>query len=526
MADWTVARLLAVSTDYLAGRGSSSPRLDAELLLAQSLGMQRIDLYVQHDRPLAAAEVDAYRELVARRAHHEPVAYILGRASFRYLTLEVGPDVLIPRPETEELVDAVLSWLRTRPMLDEPIAALGPSVVPAAPEDMRAAAAPLIADVGTGSGAIALSLASETGLPVLGLEVSPAALAVAIRNRDALDVGHLVELRAGDLLEGLRDGSLRLIVSNPPYVSVAEYEGLQPEVRDHEPPGALVAGVDGLDVYRRLLPQAARVLAPGGAIVLEVGDGQADQVVELAVAAGLCRSAVTTDLSGKRRIVRALRPGAMVLATGPLTPNAASALGAALRAGALVGIPTDTVYGVAAAWDSAPGVRGLFAAKGRGEHSPVAAIFASVSAVQESLPDLDPLVARVLASLLPGPYTFVVATTVSRPPLVGTEDSLGVRVPDHPPLLALLASLGTAIAATSANVSGAPAPATRADVDPELLACCAVAFGGGPGEPIVGVASTVVDLRPLTRGGAPTVLREGAVTAADALARIAAALSP
>ena len=520
MADWTVARLLAVSADYLASRASSSPRLDAELLLAHTLGLERVDLYLQYDRPLVSAEVDAYRELIARRGKHEPVAYILGRASFRYVTLEVGPDVLIPRPETEELVDAVLAWLRTHPMLDE--AMPGP---PTLPPSAPAPVAPLVADVGTGSGAIALSLAGETGLQVLGLDLSPAALAVAARNRETLDLGHLVELRVGDLLGDVPDASLRLVVSNPPYVSTAEYEALDPDVRDYEPADALRAGDDGLDVYRRLLPQSARALRRGGAVVLEVGDGQADQVAALAVAAGLCCPRVITDLSGKRRIVRALCPGAPELPIGALPAETASALGAALGAGALVGVPTDTVYGLAAAWDSATGVRELFAVKGRGEHSPVAAIFASVTSVRESLPDLDPVAARVLESLLPGPYTFVVATAVPRPFLVGTEDSLGVRVPDHPPLLALLASLGTAIAATSANSTGAPAPATLVEVDPGLLARCTVAFGESSGGPIVaGVASTVVDLRPLERGGAPIVLREGAVTTADARVRIAAAM--
>jgi release factor glutamine methyltransferase len=515
LADWTVARLLAVTADYLAGKGSSSSRLDAELLLAHALRFERIDLYVQHDRPLTSAEVDAYRELIARRAKHEPVAYILGRASFRYQALEVGPDVLIPRPETEELVDAVLARLRTHPLLET-----APS--PAAASDVPTP--PLIVDVGTGSGAIALSLAAEMGLAVVGIDVSPAAIAVATRNRDAQDLGHLVELRVGDLLEGVPDGSLCLVVSNPPYVSIAEYAGLDPDVRAYEPAGALLAGDDGLDAYRRLLPQAARALRPGGAVLLEVGDGQADRVVALAEAAGLCCPAVTTDLSGKRRIVCAARPGALALPAGTLSDATASTLAAALRAGALIGVPTDTVYGLAAAWDAPSGVRGLFAAKGRGEHNPVAAIFASVAAVRESLPDLDPVAARVVDALLPGPYTFVVATTVSRPSLVGTEESLGVRVPDHPGLLALLASLGTAIAATSANVTGAQAPATLADVDPVLLARCAAVFGAVPGEASVGgVASTVVDLRPLSRGEAPLVLREGAVTAADALARIAAA---
>ncbi|MCZ7663352.1 MAG: peptide chain release factor N(5)-glutamine methyltransferase [Thermoleophilia bacterium] len=222
-ARWDITRLLAVSAEYLAGKGSTSPRLDAELLLAETLGLQRIDLYTQYDRPLTEAEVAAFRELVSRRARQEPVAYILGRAAFRYLTLEVSPAVLIPRPETEELVQSVLDWLETHPLLpadSETTAGGGAAAEP-----------PRVVDVGTGSGAIALALASEAGLRVLATDVSDEALAVATRNRQALGLEGLVELRAADLLAGVRSGSLRVVVANPPYVTEAELAGLDPGVR-------------------------------------------------------------------------------------------------------------------------------------------------------------------------------------------------------------------------------------------------------------------------------------------------------
>lgn len=511
MAAWTIARLLSVSAEFLASKGSSSARLDAELLLAEVLGLERIHLYTEFDRPLTDEEVSAYRELVARRSHREPVAYILRRAHFRYLNLEVTPDVLIPRPETEELVDAVLVWLRERPLL--------------LPEP---GAAPRIADVGTGSGAIALSLAKEGHVRVLAMDASSAALQVAGRNRDALGLGDLVDLRETDLLVGVEPGSLRVVVSNPPYVSATEYQSLDPDVRGFEPPCALQGGQDGLDCYRRLLPQAAAALGPGGAVFVEVGDSQASAVTELAQAAGLVLTSTTKDLSGKERIVRAVRPGALRIGAGDLDDAGVAALASSLAAGGILGVPTDTVYGLATAWNSPAGVRRLFAAKGRDEERPLAVLFPSVDAVRAALPDLDPRAAQVLEALLPGPYTFVVGTAVERPHLVGTDDSLGVRVPAHPPLLALLTVLGTPLAASSANPSGGSDAATVDHADPLLLAHCiaAVDFGEASGVAAgsTGVASTVIDLRPLFAGEQAVVLREGAVPTGVVMERIVTAL--
>ncbi|MHB9149366.1 MAG: L-threonylcarbamoyladenylate synthase [Thermoleophilia bacterium] len=539
MRTWRIADLLEVSAGFLRERGSSSPRLDAELLLAEALGVGRIDLYTQYDRPLGVDEVDAYRALVARRGKREPVAYILGRAAFRYLTLKVTPATLIPRPETEELVDAVLEWLRVHPVLEaeapaqppvgsgpvpaaapEPPAASEPFAAPAAP---AVHAAPAVVDVGTGSGAIALSLAGEGGVRVLGIDVSEAALRVAEENRAALGLDSQVELHAGDLLEGVAPGSMRVVVANLPYVTDGERGSLEPDVRDFEPVSALFAGVDGLDQIRRLVPQAAAALGPGGALFLEVGAGQAEEVRVLAAAAGFEQIAIIPDLSGKDRIVRAALPGCPVVDISAVDETTLERLRAGLRAGAIVALPTDTVYGLASFWDCPQGVARLFEAKGRDEERPVAVLFASVERVRESLPDVEAAAASVLEHLLPGPYTFVVGTDVQRPRLVGTADSLGVRVPDHAPLLRLLEALGTPLAATSANRSGAPDAAEAADVDPGLLTMCAAAFAGAAATG--GVPSTVVDLRPLATGADALVLREGAVPAEEVLRLVAKALA-
>mgnify|MGYP000085468022 CR=1 FL=1 len=515
---WTINRLLETVVPYLKEKGSSSPRLDAELLLAAALGVERIDLYLQFDRPLTPGELASYRALVARRAAREPVAYILGRAYFRHLCLEVGPGVLIPRPETEELVEVALEVLRRRPPLGRPAAA----------------------DVGTGSGAIALSLAQEAGIRVLATDRSPEALAVAVRNAERLGLSHLVDFRQLDLLGlappvepgdagicapkagGIPPGSLHLVVSNPPYVAQPDLATLAPDVRDFEPLAALDGGPDGLEVFRRLVPEAARALAPGGTLLLEVGAGQAAAVVELASQAGFALTAVHKDLSRKERIVEATMPGAHSITPDSLDGVSLEALRAALAAGAIIGVPTDTVYGLAARWDSSAGVRRLFLAKGRPPEQPIAVLFPSVAAIREAIPDLQPKAISVLEALLPGPYTFIVATRVERPPHVGTEDSLGVRVPDHLSLLGFLSGLGVPLAATSANLSGRPPAATLSEVDPVLLAHCSVAIAELPGAAVspVGIASTVVDLRPLSRGEPPVILREGAVTASEVLARI------
>ena len=522
MDRWTIGTLLETAAGYLHEKGSTSPRLDAELLLAETLGLERIGLYLEFDRPLAAEEITRFRSLVARRAGHEPVAYILGRAYFRHLRVEMHPAVLIPRPETEELVGAALESLRRRPILGEPS---DDRTVEARASGAPASSA-LVADIGTGSGVIALSLASEAGARVLAVDTSAAALEVAARNAAATGLADLVEFRRADLFSTIPDGSLHLVVSNPPYVTRSELAALAPDVRLFEPVAALDGGADGLDVIRRLLPGAARALRPGGTALLEVGHEQAKTVAALARDAGFVLVRIHKDLSQKDRIVEATLPGTTVLSPAGLCPTDLAVLAEALKAGAVIGIPTDTVYGLAARWDSPAGVRALFAAKGRAPEQSVAVVFPSTQAVKSALPDLDGTAARVLEALLPGPYTFVVATGVSRPPYVGTADSLGVRVPDHAELLALLGALDAPLAATSANISGGGDASTLTEVEPWLLAHCSAAFTtaftGGVSASGPGRASTVVDLRPLASGEAPVILREGAVSAPEVHERIAA----
>lgn len=270
----TVGEIVRRSTAYLSARGSPSPRLDAELLLAHTLTVERIALYTDHDRPLAPAELEAMRGLLARRGRGEPVAQLTGRRAFRRLTLTVTPDVLVPRPETELLVE----WA---------LALLGPGAA--------------VCDWGTGSGAIALALADEgTDLAVTALERSPAALAVAAANAAAL--GLTVELLPSDGLAAVAGRRFALIVANPPYLTPEELAAGPPEL-GFEPRDALVAGPTGREALARLAAEAPAHLEPGGWLLAEIGATQAEAAAALWREAGFQAVEVRRDLAGLPRAV-------------------------------------------------------------------------------------------------------------------------------------------------------------------------------------------------------------------------------
>ncbi len=273
----TVGEVLRRSTDHLAEKGSETPRLDAELLLAHVLGVARIDLYLDLERPLAASELDAARALVSRRAAREPLQYVIGEWGFRRLTLRVDRRALIPRPETETVVERCLALLAGRE-------------------------APRVLDVGTGSGAIALAIADEhPGARVSGIDVSGDALALAREN--AVQTGLDIELLERDVFQGLPEGPWELVVSNPPYVDPGDRATLQPEVRDWEPDTALF----GRDVTATVAARAVGVLVDGGALVLEVGDGQAQATAALLSSLGYADVRTTPDLAGRDRVVEGRR---------------------------------------------------------------------------------------------------------------------------------------------------------------------------------------------------------------------------
>lgn len=316
---WTVARLLAWTRDYLTRQQVESPRLCAELLLAHAMGCPRIRLYTQYETVPGADALRRYREAVKAAAAGEPIAYLTGVKEFFSLEFEVTPDVLIPRPETEVLVERTVRLLRD----SEP-------------------AGRKILDLGTGSGCIAVALAKNLpSVAVFASDISGAAVDVARRNAARHGVAERIEFRAGDLFEpwvagGGREGEapaepsrpespsveggravppFDLIVSNPPYVATAPGTPVAENVRKYEPTGALFAGPEGLDVIRRIVAEAPRWLAPGGHLLMEMAFDQAHKVC------GLLNSSlwqeVTTyrDAAGHERVVHARRPAEAVRGT-------------------------------------------------------------------------------------------------------------------------------------------------------------------------------------------------------------------
>jgi release factor glutamine methyltransferase len=291
----TTRGLLAEGARRLAEAGLPTARQDAEWLLATVVGVDRFGLYLEPERAVDEAAGSRFGALVARRAAHEPLQHLFGYEDFRGLRLRVTPDVLIPRPETEGLVEWALELLKNdHPMNEHPMSAdWGQAGAISGP--------PLMADIGTGSGAIACALAS--GRPdawVLATDTSPAALAVAEDNVRALGLADRVRLLAGDLLEPLagEPGRLDLIVANLPYLPSGILPSLPREVFAFEPRAALDGGPDGMAVIRRLLTAAPAALRPGGWLVLEIGEEQAGPLAALMATQGLVEIATRDDLRG------------------------------------------------------------------------------------------------------------------------------------------------------------------------------------------------------------------------------------
>ena len=273
---WTILKVLEWTKGYLAEKGVENARLESEWLLCAALDLDRVGLYVNFDRPLTETELAACRGMVARRARREPLQYILGTQEFMGLDFEVSPAVLIPRLDTETLVEEAVRLGR---------------------------AAKRVLDIGVGSGCIAVTLAKKLpGAEIFGVERSPEALAIARRNAEKH--GAPVTLREGSLFEPFTGERFDLIVSNPPYIPTGVIAELQPEVRDHEPGGALDGGPDGLAFYRIIIPAAPDYIYAGGWLLVEVGAGQVEQVLALFWETGSFSDLFTAkDQGGIERVV-------------------------------------------------------------------------------------------------------------------------------------------------------------------------------------------------------------------------------
>jgi release factor glutamine methyltransferase len=277
----TVLEVLNKADEYLAQNGCPAARLDAQVLLAHVLETERVQRYVDYARPLNEDELSSYRQLVARRAKHEPVAYLVGEKEFWSLCLKVDPRVLIPRPDTETVLEAV--------------------------GELKAPQ--VFADVGTGSGCLLCALAGMfPDARGVGVDSDEQALQVAKDNIERLELSERLELRRGNLLEPLEGEQVDLICANLPYIPSGELQALPPDIRLYEPLGALDGGPDGLESIRTLLGQLPR-LKECGALVLEVGAGQAPQVTDLCTRAGFSQVYARCDLAGTERVIVAKRSG-------------------------------------------------------------------------------------------------------------------------------------------------------------------------------------------------------------------------
>jgi release factor glutamine methyltransferase len=291
---WTILRLLKWTTSYFKSHDIEQPRVDAEVLLADTLGLSRTDLYVFYDRPVESPELARFRKHIERRLKREPVAYIVGRKEFWSMALKVTPDVLIPRPETETLVEAALKIIPEDP----------------APKPWR------IWDLGTGSGAIILALASERpGHRFYGTDRSEKALAVARDNARMHQLDKEITWLVGDWFDVSvhRFSPVEVIVSNPPYISNQAFDELPPEIADCEPREALEGGPDGLNAIRLIVRNAQEHMVSGGRLLFEIGCGQWPAVQELIRSSGDYRQwGVFKDYSGHDRVVYATAMGQSV----------------------------------------------------------------------------------------------------------------------------------------------------------------------------------------------------------------------
>ena len=289
MEPWTIQKVLNWTASYFTEKGLDSPRLSAELLLSHVLSLKRIDLYTKFNQPLDKDQLDRLRDLVKRAGRNEPIAYLTGRTEFYSLELNVTPDCMIPRPETELLVQRAIEFLRTRP---------GPQ---------------LICDLCTGSGCIAVAIAkNHPGVRIIATDISAAALEVAASNIDKHSLKNRITLLCGDLFDPLIPQldvrKFDLIICNPPYVSSSEFEALDTNVKDYEPRLALFAGADGLDTYRRIIKDADRFLKPAAELMLEIGYAQGPAVRELLGQSGaFAEIKIEKDFHDNDRIVTAVR---------------------------------------------------------------------------------------------------------------------------------------------------------------------------------------------------------------------------
>ena len=503
---WTHRRCLEWTRGYLARKGDEHARLSAEWLLSAATGKGRTELYMAYDEPLSSDELARMRGFIERRAAGEPLQYVTGRTTFRFVEVACEPGVLIPRPETELLVDAALQGV----------------------DAARGMERPRVLEVGCGTGCVSCAIASERpGTHVTATDVSPEAASLARRNRDALGLADAIDVVECDLDAGVPPelvGTFCVLVSNPPYIPDDVMRRLPDEVAGFEPHLALAGGPDGLDVFRRLLAAAPRELVPGGMLAVELHEDSLDAAADLAREQGGWKSVeVRRDLAGRPRFLVAVREGELprevaeeprrgrIVACDQARPSAEVLADATrvLRDGGVVVMPTDSVYGIgAAATPGNPGHARIFEIKHRGRAQTLPLLVADPEDL-DRLSTQVPAYARELAARFwPGALTLVVRASDEVPADYGRKGTVALRVPDSPLVRALAREVGP-LAVTSANTHGMPAPATSDDIERRIADAADLTLAAGPAPG--GVASTIVD----ATGPEPRIIREGAIAAGE-----------
>lgn len=310
MENWTIQKLLYWITDYFTAKGIDAPRLSAEMLLSHVLSLTRIELYTKFDNPVDQGQLDQLHALTKRAGQDEPIAYLIGKTEFYSIELDITPDCLIPRPETELLVERAIEFLRRR-IAERP--AMQSAMEEGQAWDACGAPTEFVCDLCTGSGCIAVAIAKNfPAARVVATDICDSALEVAAGNLEKHGLKDRVTLLHGDLFDPLirqlDTTEFDLIVCNPPYVSTSEFEALDKNVKDYEPKIALFAGVDGLDVYRRIIEEVDTFLKPGAALILEIGYAQGRAVRELIERTGaFAEIRIEKDIHNNDRIVSATK---------------------------------------------------------------------------------------------------------------------------------------------------------------------------------------------------------------------------
>lgn len=499
---WTYRRCLEWTRGYLERKGDEHARLSAEWLLSAATGKDRTGLYMAFGDELGPEELVLMHGYVERRAAGEPLQYITGRTSFRFIEVACAPGALIPRPETELLVDAALEGV-----------------------DAAAGAPPVrVLEIGCGTGCVSCAIASERpGTQVLATDISPAAVALARKNVGELGLGGSVGVVECDLAAGVPArlmGTFSVLVSNPPYIPDDVMAKLPAEVAAYEPHLALAGGPDGLDIFRRLLELAPAALVPGGMIAVELHEDALEAAAGLARAqGGWKRIEVRQDLAHRPRFLVCLREGELpvgepvpkpegrIVACDQMEPAPELVADAAevLREGGVVVMPTDSVYGIgcAAAPDN-PGYERIFDIKHRDRAQTLPLLIADAEEL-DRLASGIPAYARELARRFwPGALTLVVSASDAVPADYVREATVALRVPDSPLVRALAREVGP-LAVTSANTHGMPAPATSDDIERRIADAADLTLAAGPTP--AGEQSTIFDVT----GAEPKLIRQGAL---------------